>query len=134
MTPQQFRMAKAALSLSNPDLARMTGLQRHINPQGDGAGRRTACPTRQPARGVWVAMDGRIARHDIRPATVRGAERSSGTASHTRAGCAVLFDRGTRQRGGPLLAQLAGRVSSWPTLAYPSRQSARRDIIRACAY
>lgn len=40
MTPQQFRMAKAALSLSNPDLARMTGLHRNtLNRLDRGSGK-----------------------------------------------------------------------------------------------
>ena len=39
MTPEQFRMAKAALGISNPDLAEKTGLHRNtLNKmeQGDG--------------------------------------------------------------------------------------------------
>lgn len=36
MSPQQFKMAKAALGLSNPDLAEMTGLHRNTLNKVDG--------------------------------------------------------------------------------------------------
>lgn len=40
MTPEQFRMAKAALGLSNPELAEMTGLHRNtLNKLDQGAGK-----------------------------------------------------------------------------------------------
>ncbi|SBW15253.1 hypothetical protein BR10RB9215_C12102 [Brucella sp. 10RB9215] len=40
MTPEQFKMAKAALGLSNPDLAEMTGLHRNtLNKLDQGAGK-----------------------------------------------------------------------------------------------
>lgn len=40
MTPQQFKMAKAALSLTNPQLAHMTGLHRNtLNRLDQGKGK-----------------------------------------------------------------------------------------------
>ncbi|WP_299739056.1 hypothetical protein [uncultured Roseobacter sp.] len=40
MTPEQFKMAKSALSLSNPDLAKMTGLHRNtLNKLDKGEGK-----------------------------------------------------------------------------------------------
>lgn len=40
MTPQQFKMAKAALGLSNPELAEMTGLHRNtLNKLDQGCGK-----------------------------------------------------------------------------------------------
>ena len=40
MTPKQFKMAKSALSLSNPDLAEMTGLHRNtLNKLDKGEGK-----------------------------------------------------------------------------------------------
>lgn len=40
MTPEQFRMAKAALGLSNPDLAEKTGLHRNtLNKLDQGSGK-----------------------------------------------------------------------------------------------
>ncbi len=40
MTPQQFKMAKAALGLSNPELAEMTGLHRNtLNKLDQGSGK-----------------------------------------------------------------------------------------------
>lgn len=40
MTPEQFRMAKAALGLSNPELSEKTGLHRNtLNKLDQGAGK-----------------------------------------------------------------------------------------------
>ena len=40
MTPEQFKMAKAALGLSNPELAERTGLHRNtLNKLDQGAGK-----------------------------------------------------------------------------------------------
>ncbi|RYH08885.1 transcriptional regulator [Tropicimonas sp. IMCC6043] len=40
MTPQQFKMAKAALGLSNPELAELTGLHRNtLNKLDKGTGK-----------------------------------------------------------------------------------------------
>ena len=40
MTPEQFKMAKAALGLSNPDLAEMAGLHRNtLNKIDNGSGK-----------------------------------------------------------------------------------------------
>ncbi|WP_306112783.1 MULTISPECIES: helix-turn-helix transcriptional regulator [unclassified Roseovarius] len=40
MTPEQFKMAKAALGLSNPELAEMTGLHRNtLNKLDKGEGK-----------------------------------------------------------------------------------------------
>ncbi|SFJ57204.1 hypothetical protein [Aerobium aerolatum] len=40
MTPEQFRMAKAALGLSNPELAEKTGLHRNtLNKLDQGSGK-----------------------------------------------------------------------------------------------
>jgi len=40
MTPEQFRMAKAALNLSNPELAEITGLHRNtLNKLDQGQGK-----------------------------------------------------------------------------------------------
>ncbi|WP_372575028.1 transcriptional regulator [Ruegeria jejuensis] len=40
MTPEQFKMAKSALGLSNPDLAEMTGLHRNtLNKVDKGEGK-----------------------------------------------------------------------------------------------
>lgn len=40
MTPEQFKMAKAALGLSNPELAELTGLHRNtLNKIDQGAGK-----------------------------------------------------------------------------------------------
>lgn len=42
MTPEQFKMAKAALGLSNPDIAEMTGLHRNTLSKLDkGAGKQS---------------------------------------------------------------------------------------------
>lgn len=40
MTPEQFKMAKAALGMSNPELAELTGLHRNtLNKLDQGAGK-----------------------------------------------------------------------------------------------
>lgn len=40
MTPEQFKMAKSALGLSNPELAEMTGLHRNtLNKVDQGSGK-----------------------------------------------------------------------------------------------
>lgn len=42
MTPEQFKMAKAALGLSNPELAEMTGLHRNtLNKVDKGEGKQS---------------------------------------------------------------------------------------------
>ncbi len=42
MTPEQFKMAKAALGLSNPDIAEITGLHRNtLNKLDKGAGKQS---------------------------------------------------------------------------------------------
>ena len=42
MSPEQFKMAKAALGLSNPDIAEITGLHRNtLNKLDKGAGKQS---------------------------------------------------------------------------------------------
>jgi hypothetical protein len=64
MTPEQFRMAKAALGLSNPELAALTGLHRNtLNKLDKGEGKAsTSQLVRQAleARGVQFLDSGSV--------------------------------------------------------------------------
>jgi hypothetical protein len=64
MTPEQFRMAKAALGLSNPELAALTGLHRNtLNKLDKGEGKAsTGQLVRQAleARGVQFLDGGSV--------------------------------------------------------------------------
>lgn len=65
MTPEQFRMAKAALGLSNPDLAAMTGLHRNtLNKIDQGEGKASTVQLVRltlEARGIQFLEAGQVA-------------------------------------------------------------------------
>ena len=65
MTPEQFKMAKAALGLSNPELAEMTGLHRNtLNKLDQGAGKDSTVQHVRlalEAAGVQFLEDGKVA-------------------------------------------------------------------------
>lgn len=65
MTPDQFRMAKAALGLSNPDLAAMTGLHRNtLNKIDQGEGKASTVQLVRltlEARGIQFLEAGQVA-------------------------------------------------------------------------
>jgi len=65
MTPEQFKMAKAALGLSNPELAEMTGLHRNtLNKLDQGAGKESTVQHVRlalEAAGVQFLEDGQAA-------------------------------------------------------------------------
>jgi DNA-binding XRE family transcriptional regulator len=65
MTPQQFRMAKAALGIANPELAEMTGLHRNtLNKLDSGEGKASTVQLVRltlQARGVQFLESGQAA-------------------------------------------------------------------------
>lgn len=65
MTPEQFRMAKAALGLNNPELADRTGLHRNtLNKLDQGAGKASTIQLVRltlEAQGVQFLDDGEVA-------------------------------------------------------------------------
>ncbi len=65
MTPEQFKMAKAALGLSNPDLAEMTGLHRNtLNKVDKGEGKESTIQHLRlalEAQGVQFLESGQVA-------------------------------------------------------------------------
>lgn len=77
MTPEQFKMAKAALGVSNPELADMTGLHRNtLNKLDKGEGKASTIQLVRltlEARGVQFLESGQIAAGP--GVAVKGAER-----------------------------------------------------------
>lgn len=65
MTPEQFKMAKAALGLSNPELAEATGLHRNtLNKLDQGAGKASTIQHVKlalEARGIQFLENGEVA-------------------------------------------------------------------------
>lgn len=65
MTPEQFKMAKAALGLSNPDLAEATGLHRNtLNKVDKGEGKESTIQHLRlalEAQGVQFLESGQVA-------------------------------------------------------------------------
>lgn len=65
MTPEQFKMAKSALGLSNPDLAELTGLHRNtLNKVDKGEGKQSTVMHLRlalEARGIQFLEDGQAA-------------------------------------------------------------------------
>jgi DNA-binding XRE family transcriptional regulator len=65
MTPEQFRMAKAALGLTNPELAEKTGLHRNtLNKLDQGAGKASTIQLVRltlEAAGIQFLSDGEVA-------------------------------------------------------------------------
>ncbi|MFV1592625.1 helix-turn-helix domain-containing protein [Phaeobacter sp. JH20_36] len=65
MTPEQFKMAKAALGLSNPELAEATGLHRNtLNKVDKGEGKETTIQHLRlslQAQGVQFLESGQVA-------------------------------------------------------------------------
>lgn len=65
MSPEQFKMAKAALGLSNPELAEMTGLHRNtLNKIDKGEGKESTVQLVRltlEARGVQFLEGGQVA-------------------------------------------------------------------------
>ena len=65
MTPHQFKMAKAALGLSNPDLAEATGLHRNtLNKVDKGEGKESTVMHLRlalEARGIQFLESGEVA-------------------------------------------------------------------------
>lgn len=65
MTPEQFKMAKSALGLSNPDLAELTGLHRNtLNKVDKGEGKQSTVMHLRlalEAQGIQFLEDGQVA-------------------------------------------------------------------------
>ena len=65
MTPEQFKMAKSALGLSNPELAEMTGLHRNtLNKVDKGEGKDSTVQHLRlalEAQGIQFLEDGNVA-------------------------------------------------------------------------
>lgn len=65
MTPEQFKMAKAALGLSNPELAEISGLHRNtLNKLDQGAGKQSTVQHVRlalEAAGIQFLEDGQVA-------------------------------------------------------------------------
>lgn len=65
MTPEQFKMAKAALGLSNPELADMTGLHRNtLNKLDKGEGKASTAQLVRltlEAKGIQFLESGQVA-------------------------------------------------------------------------
>lgn len=65
MTPEQFKMAKAALGLSNPELAEMTGLHRNtLSKLDQGAGKASTSQHVRlalEAKGIQFLENGEVA-------------------------------------------------------------------------
>ena len=65
MTPEQFKMAKSALGLSNPELAEITGLHRNtLNKVDKGEGKESTIQHLQlalEAKGIQFLDNGQVA-------------------------------------------------------------------------
>ncbi len=78
ITPSQIRMAKAALGLSNPELSRLTGLNRNTINSAEKADGNPSRSTRMQLRQFFESQGVIFVAENGGPAGIRFAEQSQG--------------------------------------------------------